>query len=107
MKPYIIRRVPYLLRGTSRIVWGIVLCETEGLALLWVQTPDNVIPSIVVIATESVTDKVFVDVNVNTFAFPKELLMDVGGKMKALGQMFVEEDFKDFFKPDTLWPDDD
>lgn len=107
MKACIIRRAPYLLRGTSRIVWAIILCETEGLALLWVQSPDNVMPSILAVATEHVTDKVFVDVNVNTFAFPKELLMEVGGKMKALGQMFIEADFKDFFRPDSLWPDDD
>lgn len=107
MKPCIIRRVPYLLRGTSRILWAIVLCETEGLALLWVQTPDNVIPSTLVIATEHVAEKVFVDVNVNTFAFPKELLADVGGKMKALGQMFIEQNFKNFFRPEPLWPDGD
>jgi hypothetical protein len=61
----------------------------------------------VAITTEHEADKIYVDVNVNSFVVEKQDLTDVGGKMKALGQMFVEEDFKDFFRPDTLWPDDD
>ncbi len=107
MKAYLIRRVPYLLRGTTRIVWGIVLCEREGLSLLWVQSPDNNMPHLIVIATEHVESKLFVDVNVNNFPLEKADLRSIGSKMKALHRMFVEEDFKDFFRPEPLWPDDD
>lgn len=107
MKACIIRKVPYRLRGTTRIVWGIVLCEREGLSLLWVQSPDNINPHLIVIATEQEADKTFVDVNVNNFPLEKADLQSVGSKMNALHQMFVEEDFKDFFRPDSLRPDDD
>lgn len=107
MKACIIRKVPYRLRGTTRIVWGIVLCEREGLSLLWVQSPDNIRPHLVVIATEHEADKIFVDVNVNNFPLEKADLRSMGSKMKALHQMLAEEDFKDFFRPDSLWPNDD
>lgn len=101
MKACIIRKVPYRLRGTTRIVWGIVLCEREGLVLLWVQSPDAERSHTLAIATEHVQDKVFVDANANTFPLEKEDLLDIGKKMHALGEDFIEQEFSDFFRPDN------
>jgi hypothetical protein len=97
MKACIIRKVPYLLRGTSRIVWGIVLCEREGLSLLFVQSPDNIRPNVIVIATEHEADKIFVDVNVNNFPLEKDDVLDIGNKMRALGKSFIKADFRRLF----------
>ncbi len=99
--------MPYRWPHSTRLLWGYVLCEREGLSLLFVQSPDNVRSSVIAITTEHVEDMVYVDVNVNNFPLEKADLRSIGSKMKALHQMFVEDDFKDFFRPDTLWPDDD
>lgn len=104
MKCCIIRKVPYRLRGTSRILWAIVLCEREGLSLLFVQSPDaNSGANVLAIATEHVEDKVFVDVNVNNFPLEKEDLLDIGNKMQALGEKFVQDDFRKLFESEDDW----
>ena len=102
MKCCIVRKVPYRLRGTSRIVWGIVLCEREGLSLLYVQSPDANRSSVIAIATEHVVDKIFLDVNVNTFPLEEQDLLDIGNKLNALGEGLIQDEIEKFFKAEGL-----
>lgn len=52
MKVFLLRKMFYRSAADKRPRWGIVLCEWEGLSLLRVQSPDNVMPSVLAIATE-------------------------------------------------------
>lgn len=55
------RRVEYRLPGTTRLVWGVVLSERQGLSLLFVQKPDENRSHALVIAIENPVERVFED----------------------------------------------
>ena len=99
----ILRKVPFRLPGTKRLVWAVVLCEREGLSLLFVQKPDDKRSHALTIATENVTERVFEEVNANRFQIEHGDMAEIGKKLQALGEGISENDFFRFFKPDDRW----
>ena len=98
----VIRKVPYRLPGTTRLVWGLILAEREGLSLLFVQTPDDKRSHSIVIATENVAERVFESVNVSSFPLEQEDLVGIGCKLNALGERLVEDKLEEFFRSEGL-----
>jgi hypothetical protein len=103
MECCILRKVPYRLPGTSRLVWAVILAEREGLSLLFVQRPDDKRSHTIAIATENVAERVFEDVNASRFHLEQDDLVEVGNKLRALGEGFSAEEFNRFFKSEDLW----
>ncbi len=103
MKCCIMRKVPYRLAGTSRLLWGIVLAQREGLTLLFVRKPDDNHSHALVVATENPGEKVFEDVNASRFALEAEDLSDVGTKLDALGDILSNDEFRKLFQTDEPW----
>ena len=92
MEICILRKVPYRLPGTSRLVWAVVLCEHEGQSLLFVQRPDSKRSNALVIATENVAERIFETVNTSSFYFSHQDIADVGNKLRALGEGLSAEE---------------
>ena len=103
MEICILRKVPFRLPGTKRLVWAVVLAEGEGLSLLFVQKPDDKRSHILTIATENVTERVFEEVNASRFQIEHSDLAGIGKILQALGEGISENDFYRFFKPDDHW----
>lgn len=103
MEICILRKVPFRLPGTKRLVWAVVLAEREGLSLLFVQKPDDQRSYTLAIATENVTERVFEEVNASRFTLEHDDLAEIGRKLQALGEGLSENDYFRFFKPEDLW----
>jgi hypothetical protein len=103
MEVCILRKVPFRLPGTKRLVWAVVLAEREGLSLLFVQKPDDQRSHTLSIATENVTERVFEEVNVSRFQIEHGDLASIGKILQALGEGISENDFFRFFRPDEDW----
>jgi hypothetical protein len=103
MKACIVRKVPYRIPQTNRLLWALILAERQGLSLLFVRKPDDNHSHSLVIATENVSDKVYENVNASTFPMEYRDLVDIGAKLDALGGGIAEEEFEAFFKPEDLW----
>ena len=56
----------YRIPGTSCLVWAVILCEREGLSLLFVQRPDHNQSHSLIIATENVEHRFFEPANAPT-----------------------------------------
>lgn len=103
MKPCIMRKVPYRLPGTIRLVWGIILAEREGLSLLFVKSPDEKWNHEIAIATENVAERVFEAVPVSRFPIEHEDLVAIGIKLNTLGDGLSEDEIENFLKSEGLW----
>lgn len=103
MKPCIMRKVPYRLPGTNRLLWAIVLCQNEGLSLLFVKSPDDQRSHQITIACESVPERVFESVNVSSFPVEQGDLECIGVKLEALGDNLKTDEIEEFFKSEGLW----
>ena len=99
----ILRKVPYRLPGTKRLVWAVVLAEHEGLSLLFVQKPDDKRSHVLTIATENVAERLFEEANANRFSLDHSAMAEIGKILQALGEGLSESEFHRFFR----WEDDD
>ncbi len=102
MKPCIMRKVPYRLPGTTRLVWAIVLAEREGLSLLFIKRPDEKWNHEITIGTET-AERVFEAVPVFRFPVEYEDLEGIGVKFHTLGGSLTEDDIEEFLKSEGLW----
>ena len=102
MKICVLRKVPYRLPGTTRLVWGVILCEREGLSLLFVQRSDDNHSHSLVVAMEDVANRFYEPANGNIFPLDHEDLVDIGNKLRALGKGFSETEFEKLFRLDGL-----
>ena len=102
MKVCILRKVPYRLPGTTRLVWAVILSEREGLSLLFVQRHDDNQSHSLVIATEDVADRCFEAANATIFPLDHADLVDVGDKLRALGKGISETEFEKLFRLEGL-----
>lgn len=93
----IIRKVPF--RNGKRIVWGLVLCEREGVALLVLQRPDNTKTHSLVVGTEG-TNGIFEPAEVTRFPLMHGDLESLGGKFASIGDTWDEDAFFRFLKAD-------
>lgn len=97
----IVRKVPFRLsRSKNRVVWAMVLSEREGLALLYVPTPDDQRSHMLVIATENVQERIFEDVGANHFEIDCHDLAGVGMRILTLAESLSEAELKRFFERD-------
>ena len=103
MKCCIVRKAPYRLPGTSRLVWSLVLLEREGLALLFVKKPNESDPHAIVIAAENVAERCFEDVPANRFNIEQGDIVELANKLNALGDGLAEDEIEQFFKSEGLW----
>jgi hypothetical protein len=103
MEICILRKVPFRIPGTKRLVWAIILAERGGLSLLFVQKPDDKRSHILTIATENVTERVFEEVNASRFQIEHSDLADIGKKLLALGDGMSDDDFRRFFRLEDDW----
>lgn len=102
MKPVIMRKVPYRIPKSNRLVWAIILGQAEGLSLLFVQRPDQKSSHTIVIATENVSERVFENVNTSRFPLEHEDLVQIGCRLNALGDGLGEDEFSKLFDFDDL-----
>ena len=102
MKCCIVRKVPCRLPGTTRLVWGIILAEREGLSLIFVQKPDDQRSHAIVIGTENPAERIFEDVSVCRFPLETEDLQTIGNTLTALGEGLHEDAFEKFLKSEGL-----
>jgi hypothetical protein len=100
MKSVVLRKVPYRMAGKSRLLWAFVLAQSQGLALLFVQKPDDNYSHALAIACENSGAGVFEDVDGNRFPVETEDLDDIGGRLEALGDGLTKVDFRKLFKVD-------
>ena len=98
----ILRKVPYRLPGTDRLVWSVVLCERDGLSLLFVEKPDDKRSHTISIATENVRERVFEEVNASRFQLEHTDLAGIGTKLQALGESLCDNDFRRYFNLEDL-----
>ena len=101
----ILRKVPYRLPGTSRLVWAVIVAENQGLSLLFVTKPNGNGSHEIVVGTENVREQVFeVAKNASQFPICYEELGEVGNKLRALAENLSHESFrKRFFSEDDSW----
>jgi hypothetical protein len=102
MKPCIMRKVPYRLPGTARLVWAIVLAEREGLSLLFIKRPDEKWNHEITIGTET-AERVFESVPVSRFPIEHEDLEGIGVKLQTLGGGLTEDEIDQFLRNEGLW----
>lgn len=102
MKVQVLRKVPFQL-AKNRLVWGVVLVERHGLALVFLQSPDEHFPHNLVVAQENLASHCFEDAGANRFPMERDDLAAVGGALEALGDGISEDEFKRFFKSRDDW----
>lgn len=102
MKIQVLRKVPFKL-AKNRLVWGVVLLERHGLALLFFQSPDQHFPHSLVVAQENSAANYFEDASANRFPIGKNDLAEVGGALEALGEGISDAEFRRFFKSHDDW----
>lgn len=98
----VLRKVPFKLTK-NRLVWGVVLMERHGLALVFLQSPDKHFPHGLVVAQENLESHCFEDAGANRFPMGRDDLAAVGSALEALGEGISEADFKRFLESPDDW----
>jgi hypothetical protein len=93
----IIRKVPFKIE--TRIVWGLILSERDGMALLLLQRLESGKSHSLVFGVEN-EKGIFEGVNATRFPMEHGDLVAVGRKLCALGEEMDEDSFYRFLKPD-------
>ena len=103
MKYTIIRKVPFKWPDNkSRIVWGHVLAEHAGLALVLVPALEASQPHSIFIAQENFSERVFESVNHYRFDLETDDVSEAGDKLRMLGKSFARDDFLRHFRTDEF-----
>jgi len=99
----VIRKVPFKLPGNKpRIVWGNVVCESGGLALVLVPKMNSHGSHTIFIAQENLTERLFEAVTPHCFSLESGDLTDAGNKLKMLGKSLEHDDFIRHFSTDDF-----
>jgi len=104
MKFCIIREVPYRIRETTRIVWGSVLCEREGVALLLIRKCRHDKPHSMVLAQQNPSDQIYEPVGQFCFDVETHQLTEIGKRLRLLGKALWETEFKALIDSDDFDP---
>ena len=101
----IIRKVPF--KTSNRIVWGLILSEREGVALMILQRTENTRAHALVVGIEG-TNGIFTETTMNRFPFEHGDMAMVGETLCSLGSKFDEDNFFKFLKSGSgdWWRDD-
>jgi hypothetical protein len=101
MRCVVLRKVPYKLPGTKRIVWGVIVGESRSLSLLFVRKPDEKHEHMLAITMENVPERVFENVDASQFFVGHEELAKIGTNLQAVAEGLSSEEFvRRFFGPD-------
>ncbi len=88
----VIRKAPYRVPGTKRVVWANVVSESNGLALLLVPKSHTDEDHSIVVAQENLTDRTFDSVGSPAFEIGSTEVKSIGEILKVLGsQLLIEE----------------
>jgi hypothetical protein len=99
MKYTIIRKVPFKTHGRkSRIVWGNVVAESEGLALVLVPKLEFGQPHSIFLAEENIANHVFEAVGQFQFNMTTEAVTETANKLRIMGKSFEDADTMHFFR---------
>ena len=94
MKCCIIRRVPFKIPGIkSRMLWGHIIAENEGLALVLVPKPEHSQPHSLFIAAENIAERVFEPVTPHRFDLETMHVKQAGEALRILGESFREAEW--------------
>ena len=96
----VIRKVPYRIPGTDRIVWANVLAESNGLALLLIPKSQTEGDHSMVFAEENAPDRTFESVNSPTFEIGSTAVKEIGDILKVLGSKFIRDEMVRAFEKD-------
>lgn len=102
MKPLIIRKAPYRLPGTTRLVWAAVISESQGLALLFVRKPDQKWDHEIVLATENIKERCFEVANTSRFPVEPGDLHDIAQGLAAFAEGTADDEMEQFFRSEGL-----
>ena len=101
MRFVVLRKVPYKLPGTKRIVWGVIVGESRSLSLLFVRKPDQEHEHSLAITMENVPEQVFENVEASQFFVEPQELARIGTNLLAVAEGLSSEEFvRRFFGPD-------
>ena len=104
MKCIFVRRVPFRVAGTSRLVWSVILAEREGLALLFVKKLEDSHSNSIVIATQNVAEKIYEQANTSFFSVEDADLLEAGNILQSVGATLARNEFFKLFQHDDLNP---
>ena len=93
LKYCVIRKVPYRIPGTKRVVWANVVSEGNGLALLLVPKFHADGAHSIVMAEENLTDRIFEPVGFSTFDIGSLEVTTIGETLRILGVKLLNEEF--------------
>ena len=102
MNCLLVEKVKFKLPGSSpRFIWGIVLCERQGLFLLYIPKPDDNWASSLTLAVRNPQEQCYEGADRFVFPVEGEDLEEIGAKLHAIGadesmatmrRMFQRED---------------
>ena len=102
MRPLIIRKAPYRLPGTTRLVWAAVISESQGLSMLFVKKPDDKWHHELVIATENIKERCYESANTSRFPVEPVDLHDIAQGLAAFAEGLAYDELENFFKSEGL-----
>ena len=104
MRCVVLRKVPYRLPVTKRIIWGVIVGESRSLSLLFVRKPDEKHEHMLAITMENVPERVFENVDASQFFVGHEELAKIGTNLQAVAEGLSSEEFvRRFFGTDDEW----
>lgn len=90
MKACILRKVVYKPADSDRLTWGIVICQNEGVTLLFVPRRTEEESNSLAICIENLEERVFEDLQTSHFRVEEEDLAVIGHRLAALGEAVCE-----------------
>ena len=100
MKCFLLQKVRYLIKGRG-IVWAVLLYQREGLSLLYVKRPDAQRSDSLVVAIEG--NGFYDDAPGSRFPLEKGDLLEIGGRLQALGDGINESEVRELVQPEDLF----
>ena len=104
MEPCILRQVNFDLPGTRRLLWALVVGQSEGVSLLFVKRPDENRSHMLALAVENVEEGFFEAGKVSQFPVGQADLAGIGSKLQALAENLFNEEFRRQFRGAFMAP---
>jgi hypothetical protein len=99
MKIFLLQKVRYLWKGRG-LTWAVLICQRDGLSMLYVKRPASQWSDSLVVAIEG--QHYFEDAPGSQFPLANGELMTIGAKLMALADEAAEPDLKEILKPEDL-----
>ena len=94
----VIRKVPYRIPGTDRIVWANVLSQNNGVALLLIPKSQTDEAHLIVFAEENAMERVFESCGSSMLELGSTEIKSVGESLKALGSKLLSDEITRAFE---------